>query len=328
MDNSYIMREDNISSEMFLGDLKPWNLQELKKTMKIFVVNYNETEMEFDLVGVHPAIANAFRRILLSEVPTMAIEKVMIYNNTSLIQDEILAHRLGLIPLKADPRRFDFKSEDEGTERDTLEFELKIKCTKNTNAKPDSTNPDELYVNNNVYSKHIKWLPMGRQSNRMKEADVGPVLDDILIAKLRPGHEIDVKMLAVKGIGQDHAKFSPVATATYRLLPQIELVTDVEGEQAVRLQSCFSPGVIGIKEGSNGKKKAYVENARYDSCSRNVLRHNDLKDAVRMGRKRDHFIFTIESTGALTPDNLFLGSVDVLMKKCKDLLDKLNRLES
>lgn len=39
----------------------------------------------------------------------MAIEKVHVYNNTSIIQDEVLAHRLGLIPLKADPRKFSFK---------------------------------------------------------------------------------------------------------------------------------------------------------------------------------------------------------------------------
>lgn len=39
---------------------------------------------------------------------------------------------------------------------------------------------------------------------------VGPVHNDILIAKMRPGHEIDVNLLAVKGIGKDHAKFSPV----------------------------------------------------------------------------------------------------------------------
>ena len=63
-------------------------------------------ELEFDMVGVDAAIANAVRRVLLSEVPTMAIEKVFINNNTSIIQDEVLAHRLGLIPIKADPRRF------------------------------------------------------------------------------------------------------------------------------------------------------------------------------------------------------------------------------
>ena len=43
----------------------------------------------------------------------MAIEKVHIYNNTSIIQDEVLAHRLGLIPLKADPRKFNFRKAGE-----------------------------------------------------------------------------------------------------------------------------------------------------------------------------------------------------------------------
>lgn len=50
-------------------------------------------------------------RLCFLQVPTMAIEKVHIYNNTSIIQDEVLAHRLGLIPIKADPRLFEYKSE-------------------------------------------------------------------------------------------------------------------------------------------------------------------------------------------------------------------------
>lgn len=44
------------------------------------------------------------------QVPTMAIEKVLIANNTSVVQDEVLAHRLGLIPIKADPRLFEYLS--------------------------------------------------------------------------------------------------------------------------------------------------------------------------------------------------------------------------
>lgn len=40
----------------------------------------------------------------------MAIEKVLIYNNTSIIQDEVLAHRLGLVPIKADPRLFEYRN--------------------------------------------------------------------------------------------------------------------------------------------------------------------------------------------------------------------------
>lgn len=40
----------------------------------------------------------------------MAIEKVLIANNTSIVQDEVLAHRLGLVPLRVDPRLFSYKS--------------------------------------------------------------------------------------------------------------------------------------------------------------------------------------------------------------------------
>ena len=64
--------------------------------------------------------------------------------------------------------------------------------------------------------------------------------------------EIDVRCHAVKGIGKDHAKFSPVATASYRLLPEIRLTQTVEGADAGRLRDCFSPGVIQVVN-QNGK---------------------------------------------------------------------------
>lgn len=70
----------------------------------------------FDLIGVDAPIANALRRILISEVPTMAISTVYISNNTSILPDEVLAHRLGLIPILADPREFDMRT-DERTSR-------------------------------------------------------------------------------------------------------------------------------------------------------------------------------------------------------------------
>lgn len=65
-----------------------------------------EYELEFDFINVEAPFANALRRILLAEVPTMAIDKVFLYQNTSLIQDEVFCHRLGLVPIKADPRHF------------------------------------------------------------------------------------------------------------------------------------------------------------------------------------------------------------------------------
>lgn len=73
-------------------------------------------------------------------------------------------------------------------------------------------------------------------------------------------------------------------------MPEITLLRDVEGEAAERLQKCFSTGVIGIKDEEEGRRIAYVKNSRYDTCSRNVFRYEDLKDAVIMTKVQDHFI--------------------------------------
>ena len=56
---------------------------------RVAVVSMSSEDMEFDMIGVDPAIANALRRLLIAEVPTMAIEKVYIINNTSVIQDNV-----------------------------------------------------------------------------------------------------------------------------------------------------------------------------------------------------------------------------------------------
>lgn len=81
-----------------------------------------------------------------------------------------------------------------------------------------------------------------------------------------------------------------LATAFYRLLPDVQIVKEVEGEAAYRLQSCFSPGVISIRQEKDGRKIAVVNDARYDMGSRNVFRYDDLKDTVVMSKVRDHFI--------------------------------------
>ncbi len=69
----------------------------------------------------------------------------------------------------------------------------------------------------------MKWIPMGGQKDRFSQEDVRPVDDDILIAKLRPGHELDIKLHAMKGIGRDHAKFSPVGGFFFPLSLYISL---------------------------------------------------------------------------------------------------------
>uniref|UniRef100_UPI00358EB4B9 DNA-directed RNA polymerases I and III subunit RPAC1 isoform X1 n=1 Tax=Myxine glutinosa TaxID=7769 RepID=UPI00358EB4B9 len=306
-----------------------WDQEKFEKNFRIDVLKLSTEEMEFDMIGIDAAIANAFRRILLAEVPTMAVEKVFLYNNTSIVQDEILAHRLGLVPFRADPRLFEFRSEgdDQGTEIDTLQFELKIRCSRNPRAAKDSTDMEELYINSKVYTRHLRWVPLGNQADVYEPETIGPVHKDILLAQLRPGQEIDLVMHCVKGIGKDHAKFSPVATASYRLLPEVHLLAPIEGELAETLRDCFSPGVISV-EIINGKKVAQVVNARMDNCSREVFRHEELKNLVKLTRVRDHFIFLVESTGALSPAILVAEAVKILMGKCRRFIAVLDADES
>jgi len=313
----------NVAGNYF-GKQKGFDVKEASENLKACVVKMDRLDMEFDLVGYDPAIANALRRILLSDIPSMAIEKVHMYQNTSIMQDEVLAHRLGLLPLTADPRLFSFPpanwTPEIGTEKDTLDFSLAIKCS-------SSSDPSKQYNNDHALTKHLKWEPRGEQEKWIGTTDPGCKDKDILINKLRPGHEMEIKMFAVKGTGRDHAKFSPVSTAFYRLLPSITITRPVVGEAALRLQKCFSPGVIELEEGRGGSKQAVVVNERIDSCSRNVYRYDDLKDSVSLDKVKDHFIFTVESVGANLPQDLVSMAWDVIIEKCNHFIGELEDSE-
>ncbi|XP_014249332.1 DNA-directed RNA polymerases I and III subunit RPAC1 [Cimex lectularius] len=326
MDDVMVMGEDVLRpAPSSIND--NWDLQSYVDKLHVKVIHSNKEEIEFDMIGINAAMINSFRRILLSEVPTMAVEKVTVYQNKTVMQDEVMAHRLGLIPLKADARLFQYRipGDPVGTDRDTLHYELKVKCTKNPHCRAGHYRHEDMYINHQILSKDIKWVPYGGQSSLYKEEDMGPMYDDILLLKMRPGHELHVKMTAIKSNGRDHAKFSPVGTASYRLLPFIKLVEEVEGEKAFRLQKCFSKGVIRI-ESRKGKNVAVVDNPRLDMCSRNVLNEPDLRNSVVIGRVKDHFIFSIESVVNIPPHELFREAVKVLKKKCTVALSEVKKV--
>jgi DNA-directed RNA polymerase I and III subunit RPAC1 len=335
------------------GEDNSWSLEKFKANLKVQFHQNQEHEATFSLVGVDASIANAFRRILLAEVPTLAIEKVYVQNNTSVIADEVLAHRLGLIPLKGHLEGLkwlkwfiDEKPEVgfDGMERsdyNTVVLKLQVTCERNPGADKNATEPEDKYINSNVYSRHLEWEPMGLQQDYFRDEPIAPVSPDILIAKLRPGQELDMIMHAHLGKGADHAKFSPVATATYRLLPTITITKPILGADAKKFQKCFPAGVIDLErvtpsdaasgnpeyQGREGDEKAVVKDTMRDTVSRECLRHEEFKNKVKLGRIQDHFIFNIESTGQFPSDHLFLESVNVLKYKAKRLLKALDDLQ-
>lgn len=336
------------------GENHAWSLSSFKKAFTVDFHHNTAYDASFSIKGIDASIANAFRRIMIAEIPSLAIETVYVNNNTSVVQDEVLAHRLGLVPLKGLKEGIDWlkwfhkPSEEDDTEGstaaddNTIVMELKVECTRNPDAAKDETDPEKAYINAHVLASQIKYKPVGRQDKIfMGEGEIQSTNPDILVAKLRPGQVIDVDMHAIKGIGMDHAKFSPVATASYRLLPTIDIVKPIIGAHAHKFARCFPRGVIGIEkvtksdiskdgdlQGHEGEDKAVVRNAMKDTVSREVLRHEEFEGKVKLGRVRDHFIFSVESVGQWESDALFLESIKILKTKCERFKRNLESLNT
>lgn len=321
----------------------------------------SENELVFEMVGIDASFANALRRILLADVPTIAIEHVYMWNNTSIVHDEVLAHRLGLVPINVDARLFDeMEPGEDPTDRNTLVFRLAVTCSKKDKQKggesQEEVSPEDSVVANpeleeaaaaaaanraaavetpgrpytkHVYSRDLAWVAQGDQEERFPDG-IKPVHDDILLAKLRPGQAIELEAHAHWGTGQNHAKYSPVATACYRLMPHIELIQPVYDELAEQLVNLYEPGVFDLVETDSNdpggtRVKARVVNPYACTMSRNFMRDPKLAESIRMSRIPNHFIFSVESVGMTSPAVLVAEALRVLQQKClrlSDLADK------
>ncbi|KAI1088840.1 DNA-directed RNA polymerase [Rostrohypoxylon terebratum] len=337
----------------YANEEQAWDKEAFRQSFKVQWHENKQFEAQFSLIGVDASIANAFRRILIAEIPTLAIDTVFVHNNTSVVQDEVLAHRLGLIPFTGGKKGlrewmgfWRKPAEGEGTydttfDNNTISLKLKAACTHNHAAPRDSRDPRELYHNAHLYARNITCELLGGQPKYFSgENRIRPCNPDILIAKMRPGQEIDVEMHMHKGFGWDHAKWSPVATASYRLMPTITITRPIVGADARKFADCFMPGVIALEpvthqeartkgsgyEGHEGELKAVVKDPMRDTVSREVLRHPEFEGKVKLGRRRDHFIFSIESTGQWDSDELFVEAVKTLKKKCQVLKPQVTNM--
>ena len=307
-----------------------------KETFRVDVISSTSSaeggsSIQFEMVGVDAAVANALRRILISEVPTVAIETVYLHNNTSIIQDEVLSHRLGLVPIDVEPDDFEDlppegpDGEISRTDKNTLVFVLEVTCRAKPGTNATRIDPDYDDLEHGVvYSRDLRWDPKGSQAERYRGKKAPrPVHEDIVIAKLRPGQTIHLEAHCNRGIGKDHAKFSPVCTAAYRLMPEVTLVEGAPGifdERCDRLMELM-PGVWekvpATGPGSSGHQyMAKVAHPEKCTMSRNFMMEKDLAESVRVARVPDHFIFSIESVGAIPAPDLLRRALKVLMAKC------------
>ena len=183
---------------------------------RIKINDMKSDSIEFQLSNVDLAFANSLRRVIISEVPTMAIDMVQVKENTSPLFDDFVVHRIGLVPLKSegiDNYRFPLACTcKSGCGKCQVEYDISVKCDEN--CKDDTME---------VTSNHIK--------PKNKECSVIPVEYEypIVLTKLKKGQSINMTLTAKKGIGKTHAKWSPVCTCVMRPIPKVEIL-DVDGD--------------------------------------------------------------------------------------------------
>ncbi len=148
--------------------------------MKVEILQKNQREMKFSVEGIKSSFASALRRTMVSEVPTMAIEWVDFKQNGSVLNDEVIANRLGLVPLTFDRGVYELPPEDGKL---TSKHQVKLVLKKRGPAM--------------VYSGDLK----------SSDKDVKPVFDKIPITELFEDQELQFEATAQLGVGRTHAKW-------------------------------------------------------------------------------------------------------------------------
>ena len=152
--------------------------------MSLEITNENDEKVSVKIKGVPLQYANALRRICLNGVPIYAVESIDVLENSSVLADEGVAHRVGLIPLKTD-----LSASKDGNENDKIMLTL------------DSGVSDETRT---ILSGELK----------SQDESVVPTSNDIPIVTLAPGQSIKFEAYARLGKGTEHARWNSANVAT------------------------------------------------------------------------------------------------------------------
>lgn len=284
--------------------------------------------LSFDMDHVSPPIANLFRRILTTEVPTLAFDRILIEENDSVVLDELLSHRLGLCPLAGPVRRMDFITESNQVgfnnldPRRVLVFDLVAEGAKDAPITP-------------VYSNQLKWVPLpGQEAYSPSNPDCADedrvflVHPDILLTKLGPGQKLKLRAIAVKGIGAVHAKWSPVSSCYYEMKTSISFAEPVTGEAAKQLVKICPMGVFDVEEGGQGAARV-VDASQCTLCRECVRRdaYPDIAEKVRIEKNKTSVRFYIESVGQMHAAYVFRAGLAMFAERIRALAQTVQSTE-
>lgn len=313
------------------------------------ILSIQSHEVRFILSKTDTSMANTLRRIMIAEVPTLAIDLVEFHANSSVLNDEYIAHRLGLIPLcykagdslvASDPHPAFVSHRDcvcyERCPRCSVELTLDVNFDDSVQGvrseeewlAPLTVTSKDLFSNNpHVQPAHFL---------NVEEADESQD-NGIAIVKLGPGQHLKFKAIARLGISKEHSKWCPVAVCTYKFWPIIEIndeaCSSLSLEQKQALCDICSDGILQLdpltghlKAAEDAWDKAtFTEDLEQLQHSFKARPEDD--DFVKVTPSDDRFIFTVESTGAMDAYEIVMSSLRVLKDKLLYLQQEVENLK-
>jgi len=190
------------------------------------VISKDKSKISIKLKGIPLQYSNALRRLCLNGVPIFAIDTVDIIENSSVLPDEGLAHRLGLVPIKTDLTRFNEPSK--------CDCQSEVGCS----------NCKVMLVLDSGDSEVTKTILTDELTS--EDDSIKPISDKIPIVQLAPGQRVKVECYARLGRGREHAKWNSSNIATL-----IETEKDDERILTVESTGALTPEEIilaGISE--------------------------------------------------------------------------------
>jgi len=265
--------------------------------MKIQNLDRSDLEISFLLEEVSSAFANTLRRTMVSEVPTMAIEWVDFLKNDSALSDELIANRLGQIPLTFDKKAYNLIEECKCKGKGCSRCQVKLSLEK--------TGP------NMVYSGGLK----------SKSKDVKSLFEKIPIVELFEGQELKFEAIAQLGLGKEHAKWQG-AVVGYKNTPNVIIdLKECNGEKCKKcVEKCVGK-ILKIKD----RKLKVTNPVQCNLCMQCV--EVCPKNAIKVGAIKNSFIFNVESVCGLPPEDVVFSAVEVLQGKLKDFSKGLRKLK-
>ena len=282
--------------------------------MKVRIDRMDERSAAFLVEDAEPAFANALRRTLMADLPKLAIEDVEFhlgpirgedgkeYESTAPLFDEMISHRLGLIPLPTDPKLFVPRATcpacgGEGCPNCTVIYSL--------NKRGPST----------VYSRDLD--PIG-------DPKLKPVDPDVPIVKLGEGQGLLVYATAQLGYGREHAKWQVTQAVGYKYRPIVKVDNKKMDPDKYPLDVC-PVNILHLKDG----KVVVDPEERCILCMQCVeaAKENGWEGAFDVRGDPTALLFHFETDGSMDAKTALLEALSTLETKFSTLADQASSLE-